>query len=264
MNMSLINQSGYYHGVIIDGGLGQSTGGFPQEVLELRADQVYDPEGQEYLPADPENNEIRAYLVLIDSKDRETLNCKQLKKVIDWDGASLVALSEMDLAETPIAFRVEERTYNENTSLQVTWVDDLEASPTRTVQKLAKEDVVALQQRYASVLASTKAPAKPVSAKTPAKSEASKPKATPKASKPKAKPKVAPKPPKAPASRKPAGKCTANEAYNECFKLKRDDVTEDQLNDIWLNTIGNRDEAKMSGEEWFAVKEVVLREVSKV
>jgi hypothetical protein len=258
MNMSLINQSGYYHGVIVDGGLSQSTGGgFPQEVLELRANQVYDPEGQEYLPADPENNEIRAYLVLIDSKDRETLNCKQLKKVIDWDGASLVALSEMDLAETPIAFRVEERTYNGNTSLQVTWIDDLEASPTRTVQKLAKEGVVALQQRYASVLASTKAPAKPVSAKAPAKPKASKPKATPK-------PPKAPAKPKAPASGKSVGKCTADEAYNECFQLKRDDVTEDQLNDIWLDTIGDRDETKMSSEEWFAVKEVVLREVSKV
>ena len=260
--MSLINQIGYYHGVIIDGGLGQSTGGFPQEVLELRADKVYDPEGQEYLPADPENNEIRWYGVLIDSKDRETLNCKQLKKVTGWNGASLVELSEMDLAETPIAWRVEEREYNENISLQVTWIDDLEASPTRTVQKLAKEDVVALQQRYASVLASTKAPAKPVSAKAPA----SKPKATPKpkASKPKAAPKPPKAAPKAPASGKPAGKCTADEAYNECFQLKRDDVTEDQLNNIWLDTIGDRDETKMSETEWYQVKERVLKEVSKV
>ena len=258
--MSLINQKGYYHGVIVDHGLTQSTGGFPQEVLSLRADQIYDPEGEEYLPADPEDNEIWAYLVLIDSKDRETRNCKQLKKVTGWDGVSFVVLSEMNLAEMPIAFRVEERTWEGNTRLEVTWIDDLEASPTRAVQKLTKEDVIALQQRYAQVLASTKAPTKPVSAKAPV----SKPVTKPKANKPKAAPRPPKAKPKAPASGKPVGKCTADEAYNECFQLKRDDVTEDQLNDIWLDTIGDRDEAKMSETEWFAVKEVVLREVSKV
>jgi len=170
--MSLVNQEGFYHGVITDGGLSQSTNGFPQEVLALRADEVYDPDTDSYLPWDAENAEITAYLILIDGKDRETKSAQQLKKIIDWDGASFVGLAGMDLVDMPIAFRVEERTYKENTTLQVTWVDTIDAPPFRTVQKLDpqadKAVLAALQTRYAGVLASTKAAVAPVSAKTAA------------------------------------------------------------------------------------------------
>ena len=273
--MSLINQTGFYHGVIVDGGFGQSSGGFPQEVLALKALEVYDPDSQTYLPADPEANEITTYLVLIDSKDKETLTCKQLKKIMGWDGASFVTLAEMDLEEMPIAFRVEERTYKENTTLQVTWVDTLDAPPTRTVQKLDAKDVQALQSRYASVLAATKTVPKPVSAK-PASAPAhvviapaiettlqvvQVPASIAAPAEPKVrKPKAAPKPPKT----APVGKCTADEAYTACYSLKRDDVTDDALNEAWLKEIGDRNEVGITEEAWFLVKEAVLRQVSKV
>lgn len=275
--MSLINQEGFYHGTIVDGGLSQSTGGFPQEVLALQATEVYDPDNDEYLLADAENSEITAYLVLIDGKDRETLNTKQLKKIIDWNGASFVDLAGMDLAGVDIAFRVEARTYKENTTLQVTWVDTLDATPFRTVQKLTKEEATALQQRYAGVLASTKAAVKPASApvkapmtddqaaaaktqtatQTIAAAKAAKPKATkPKAAKPKA-----PKPPKA-----TVGKCTADDAYNTCYSLKQDVITDDQLNELWLKAVAavNEDESKITEEQWYGIKESLLKQISKV
>jgi hypothetical protein len=256
--MGLINQENAYRGVIVDAGFSQSTGGFPQEVLSLRADEVYDPETDTWLPADPEANEITWYGVLIDSKDKETKNAQQLKKITGWSGASFVDLSQMNLIDVPIQFRVKPNTYKGNTTLQVEWIDTTDAPPFRTVTKLDAADVVALQSRYASVLASTKSATKPVSAVSAPKTVA-KPKATkPKATKPK------PTAPKAPKTI--VGKCNADEAYTACYNLKRDDVTDDALNGIWLVEVAkvNTDESKITDEQWFVIKESVLGQVSKV
>ena len=258
--MGLINTTGYFRGYIVDGALGQSSGGFPQEVLALKATEIYDEENQEYLPVDSEHDEITAYLILISSKDKETKSAQQLKKITGWDGASFVDLHGMDLADVPLSFCVEERTYEGNTSLQVQWVAEPDASPTRTVAKITKEDAQALQPRYASVLAATKAPAKPVSAKDKGKGKA---KAAPKP--PKVKAPTAPKP-TAPKTSKPVGKCSDQEAYDACYSLKRDDVTDEALNDLWLKTVAevNADEATITPEQWFEIKETVLKQVSKV
>lgn len=260
--MGLINQKNVYRGVIADAGFSQSTGGFPQEVLSLRAAEVYDPETDTWLPADPEANEITWYGVLIDSKDKETKNAQQLKKITGWSGASFIDLSQMNLVDVPIQFRVEPNTYKENTTLQVSWVDTTDAPPFRTVMKLDKADVAALQSRYASVLASTKSTAKPVSAVSAPKTVA-KPKAKP-VTKPKATKPTAKKPPTAPKTI--IGKCNADEAYTACYNLKRDDVTDDALNEIWLAEVAkvNADESKITDEQWFVIKESVLGQVSKV
>jgi len=255
--MGLINNTGFYHGEIVDAGLSESSGGFPQEVMVLKALKVYDPDSDSYLPADPENNEITWYGVLIDSKDRETRNCKQLKKVTTWDGASFVQLEEMEFVGIPIAFRVEEHTYEGKTTLQVSWIDTLDASPTRTVTKLDKEGLIKLQQRYGVILAATKTPAKPVSAAPTKVSIAN--------SKIPAKPKIlASKKPVAPKT--VVGKCTADDAYTECYSLKRDDVTDDNLNEIWLKIVAevNTDENKITQEQWYEIKQAVLGQVSKV
>ena len=257
--MGLINTTGYFRGYIVDGALGQSPGGFPQETLALKATEIYDEENQEYLPVDEEHDEIMAYLILISSKDKETKSAQQLKKITGWDGASFVDLHGMDLADIPLSFRVEERTWEGNTSLQVQWVAEPDASPTRTVAKITKEDAQALQARYAGVLAATKAPTKPVSAKgkSKAKSKTAPPQAPAKPKAPKATP---------PKAAKPAGKCTDQEAYDACYSLKRDDVTDDALNELWIKTVAevNEDEAKISPEQWYQIKERVLKQVSKV
>ncbi len=271
--MGLINQKNVYRGVIADAGFSQSTGGFPQEVLSLRAAEVYDPDTDTWLPADPEANEITWYGVLIDSKDKETKNAQQLKKITGWTGASFIDLSQMNLVDVSIQFRVEPNTYKENTTLQVSWIDTTDAPPFRTVMKLDKADVAALQSRYASVLASTKSAAKPVSAVSAPKTVTKKPhparvpaddggKAP---AKPKAKKPTAPKP-KPVAPKTIVGKCNADEAYTACYNLKRDDVTDDALNGIWLVEVAkvNADESKITDEQWFVIKESVLGQVSKV
>lgn len=266
--MGLINTVGYFKGFIVDGGLGQSSGGLPQEVWALKATEVYDEEGQEYLPVDDEHDEITAYLILMSYKDKETKTAQQVKKITGWDGASYIDLTAMDLTDMLLSFRVEENTYEGNTTLQVSWVAEPDASPTRTVQKISKEDAQALQARYASILASTKAPVKAASAKgkgkTPAKTSAGKrPLAKPKApAKPRApRKRAAPKP-----SKVTVGKCTADDAYNACYELKRDDVTDEALNDLWRTAVAavNEDEAKITEEQWYEIKEGLLKHVSKV
>lgn len=256
--MGLINQKNVYRGVIADAGFSQSTNGFPQEVLSLRADEVYDPETDTWLPADPDANEITWYGVLIDSKDKETKNAQQLKKITGWTGASFIDLSQMNLVDVPIQFRVEPNTYKEVTTLQVSWIDTTDAPPFRTVMKLDAADVAKLQSRYAGVLASTKSAAKPVSAVSAPKT----------VTKPKAKPPTKPKAtkPKPTAPKTVVGKCNADEAYTACYNLKRDDVTDDALNGIWLTEVAkvNADESKITDEQWFVIKESVLGQVSKV
>lgn len=265
--MSLINAEGDYRGKIVDGGFSESSGGFPQEVLAVTAVEVYDSDNEQWLPADQENNEITSYTILYDGKDKKTLGCKQLQKITGWDGASFKVLSEMNLADVPIQFRVEPRTYKDNTTLQVTWISEYDAAPGRTVQKLDKEGVAGLQARYAGILAANKGPVTAVSApktKTApavAKTVAQKPPARPQVSKPR---------PSAPKAKSVAsgGRCTADEAWDACALLKRDDITEERLGEIWLVKIDEvtkgKAEDKITTSDWFKIKELVQKETSKV
>jgi hypothetical protein len=276
--MRLIQNEGYYKGKVVDGGLGESSGGFPQIVLSLVAEEIYDAASDQYVPADPEANQINYYGVLIDSKSKETLNCKQLKKITGWDGASFVDLAGVNFAELPIQFRVEPHTYNENTTLQVSWIDEPGASPVRGVNKLDADGVKALHAKYAGILASTKTAPKAVSAPKSAPPAAAKP-AVP--AKPVMKAPVAPtaaapkkgpgRPRVAPATAPTGvGKCTGDEAWAACNSLKRDDVTEDKLAEVWAQAINdttgdiNTPDDKISPEQWFQIKEDVTRQVGKV
>ena len=263
---NLINQAGDYRGVIVDGGLGESKNGLPQEVLSLKAAEVYDDETQEWLPADTESNEIMAYLVLFDKKDNPIFHCDALKKVTGWDGASFVKLSELNLADVPIQFHVEENTYQENTTLQVANIREYDAEPGRSVRKLDKEGVSALQAKYASVLSSTKAPAKPTSApgKGKGKGKSTKPTATP----PKAP--TTTKPAARPATTAPVGKCTADEAWDACTSLRKDKVSDEDLSGIWQVEVGKVltaekiEETDVTLEQWFTIKETILKQIGKV
>ncbi len=263
---NLINQKGDYRGVITDGGLGESKNGLPQETLSLIATEVYDDESQEWLPADSESNEIMAYLVLFDKKDKPIFHCDTLKKVTGWDGVSFVTLSELNLADVPIQFHVEENTYQENTTLQVANIREYDAEPGRSVRKLDKEGVSALQAKYASVLSSTKAPTKPTSA--PAKGKTTtKGKGKPA---PKAPPIAGSKPTTRPTTTAPVGKCTADEAWDACTSLKKKDVTNEKLSEVWQIEVGKVltaekiDEVNVTPEQWFTIKEAILGQIGKV
>ena len=70
--MGLINAEGFYKGTIVSGAFGVTKSGLPQSVWMLKASEVYDEEGQEYLPADSVADEITAYLCMF-NHDGEVL-----------------------------------------------------------------------------------------------------------------------------------------------------------------------------------------------
>lgn len=295
----LITQEGYYFGTITDNGFGKSSGEFPQEVLSVQAQQVFDPETEEYVPVDPEGGtDMTWYGVLIGGNDKETLNCQQLKKVTGWDGADLVALSKADYSGMPIQFRVETRIWNEKPRLQITWIDEEGATPFRSVPKCSLEEAQALQARYAGVLAATKAPATaasaPATAATPDTAPQEKPRRTrrTKAQIEADKAAVAagaPEPvsgtpsettapatrPTTPAARPSqtqaataVGKCTDAEAWEAVDAARRDGITDAQLSEAWFASIKLRapggDEKAATDETWFHVRRDVLAATGKV
>jgi len=281
----LLSKEGYYRGVILDSGCGETSKALPQEILMLQAEDVYDIDSEEWISVDPEDGtEITWYGTLFGHKDQELANCKQLKKITGWDGANIIELGEMDFAGLLIQFRVEFNTYEGKTSLKVVWVDPEGASPFRSVPKLDRPGLERLQARYAPILAATHVPVAPASApaKAPAKAE-DKPKRTrrtkaeieaEKAAETEASNEALPSPPSTKPAGRPqvpaaaVGKCTADEAWEACATSKRSDVTDDQLAQAWTEATKKHspdgDEAKATDETWFLVREDVLASTSKV
>lgn len=267
--MGLINTTGYFKGTIISGALGVSSGELPQEEWALKATEIYDGEGEEYLPVDDEHDEITAYLPLRNHNRKESKNCQQVKKIIGWDGASFSELREMDRTDIPLSFRVEYGNGDYADRLGVGWVDMPDATPGRSVSTITKEDADALQVRYADVM--TKAPVKAVSAKgkgrvAAAAARTTKPPTGKKGDKPKGRPTIPKTTTPEVTNSAPIGECSADDAYNACFELKRDDVSEQTLNELWQDEVKkvNKDETKITPEEWFKIKETLLVVVSKV
>ncbi len=281
--MALIDRAATFRGRIADHGVSKSSGGFPQLILQLVAVEIYDVDEQAWKDwSEYDVNEIQAYLVLFGGKG-ETLNSQQVKKVTGWDGLTFAGLEGMDLSETKIQFRVEENTYEGKTSLQVSWIDEYDAEPGRTVRKLDAAEIKALDAQYASLLKSsgkkaapTKAPGKVTKAnikstqpKGPVIKKGAKDPLGPPAEAAPAAPQAAPAAPaQAPAVNPnlPIGKCTKDEAWETVYDLKAKEVTDEQIANIWTDAIKKIapgvDQEKFTDEQWFAVRQVVLDEAA--
>jgi hypothetical protein len=64
----------------------------------------------------------------------------------------------------------------------------------------------------------------------------------------------------------PVGKCTPDEAWDACISLKRDDITEEKLTEIWTEEVYkvNSDPDALTPEQWYQVKVNVQKLTSKV
>ena len=277
--MSLIDRASTFRGRIADHGVSKSSGGFPQLILQLAATEIYDADEQAWVDwSEYDVNEIQAYLVLFGGKG-ETLNSQQVKKVTGWDGLSFAGLAALDLSETKIQFRVEENTYEGKTSLQVSWIDEYDAEPGRTVRKLDAAEMKALDAQYANMLKSsgkkaapTKAPGKVTKAnvkstqpKGPVIKKGAKDPLGPPAANPSVPtPAEAKTTPPAPATNPnlPTGKCTKDEAWGTVYDMKDKSVTDEQIATIWTAALKEVapgvDQEKFTDEQWFAVREIVL------
>ena len=246
--MSLIDREGTFRGIVVDRSVTESSGGYPQFELQLKANEYYDEDDQEWVNwSQVDEKDTTAWLILFDGKNRQTLSFKQIEKIFGWDGASFIDLNNIPFEGVELQFRVKKNIYEGNETYKVEWIDEHDASPGRTVRKLDADGLKALQAKYASKLKG-KAPAKAPS-KTPSK-------APPKA--PKKNPAPAPT---------ISGKCTKEEAWNACLDkdLWIEGMTDEKLSQAWLNAlqeiVPNKPDAKVTKEEWFQVKERVFVDI---
>ena len=288
---------GNFRGTIVDAGVSCTTGGFPQLVAKVHADQMYDEEAKEWVdwdefdwtPAEAIDRSIVSYNVLFGKKGC-TLSGDQVKKITGWEGDSFSTLAAMDLAGTKIQWRNEEDTYDGKTKVQVSWIDTFDAEPGGTVRKLDDKGIKDLDAKFKEFLDNT---AKPESApaggggrkrsvkkpdapveepKEEVKTEETKPKGRAGRPTKAAKEAITSEPPEAPTSEPPAapekelletsGPCTKKEAWADVNELKSANVTLGALGDEWLAQIEKiapgKEHKDLTNEEWGTVRAAVL------
>lgn len=159
---------GNFRGTIELAEVGVTSGGFPQLVAKLHADEMYDEEAKQWFPWEDfewDSNEandrtILSYNILFGKKG-STLSGDQVKKITGWEGDSFATLAAMDLEGTKIQWRNEEDTYDGKTKVQVSWIDLFDAEPGGTLRKLDDKAIKDLDAKFNEFLTST---VKPVSA----------------------------------------------------------------------------------------------------
>ncbi len=264
--MSLVDRTGTFRGVITDHAVSVSSGGFPQWVAQLQGAEYYDDDEKVWVDwSEYGEHEITAYIILFGGKDKETLGCKQIKKVTGWSGKSFVELNDMDMSNVQLQFRVVEHTYEGNTNMQVEWIDEFDATPGRSVRKLEKKDLAELDAKYKPILTATSGgptPAKaPTAPKAPPKAPTNKATATNR----KTQTATQAAPPQD--IDLPTGKCTKQEAWDACVSIKDKDVTDEILANAWVTTVeeivGKKTpDSKITSEQWFLIKEAVLEKTA--
>ena len=285
--MSQIDRIGSFRGKIIDKAISKSSGGFPQAVLQLEAVQMWDPDNGVWVDWNYDEREAMAYMVLFGKNKKPTLSARQLMKATGWDGVSFVEFQEKDDLQTDIQWRMEENTYEGNTTIKCQWIDDYNAEPGKKVQKLEKADIAKLQAQYASQLQALSGGPKPKSAppaapkqkvdkSTPATEIPSAADPTPPAdpalgtAEPSASADTgeettsAPEPPAAPPAEKPKRTrkpktIDMNTAWTEYFKESKaaghDDV---KITQAWTGIIQEKGGNDAVGKDWGPIKAAAL------
>ena len=183
--MNQLDTAGVYRGEILESALGESSGGFPQAVLRLKALEkwVDDKAGMEHFKfTEPGwvdwssfDEDIVAYLVLFNSTEvfepgqTDLKNYGQLKLATGWDGEEFDSLGNGALVGKKLLFRLENHEYQGKVKPQINWIDAWESSPTRELKSLDAAAVKTLNAklkvtrsvRPASAPAKPAAPVKP-------------------------------------------------------------------------------------------------------
>jgi hypothetical protein len=269
--MGLIQQTGTYRATSIkDLGLGKTKKGFPQLILSLSAEEVWDEDEKVWVnckEADSIGQEILGYLVLVGGNDNVIFHHKQVMKVLNWDGISFAKLAAINPTEIKIQWRVDENLNPETNqvNLKVANIDVYDSEPGKLVQKLNVTEIAELDAKYSNILRKTvqgNKPIIPVGRPTlpwvkPQDEIKSNPLLAVIPDKPKAKP-----PKKAV---KIVG-CTEQEAWD--IVVKNQGVNpDDTVAEIWCETVEGLapggDEAQMNPELWVQVRDIVVKRITE-
>lgn len=191
--MSLIKQIGSFRGMLIEHAVSVTSSGLPQMVAKLRATEIYDFEEKAWMDWSAEDEcEITAYLVMFNKDGNPIFHVDDIRKVFEWDGASLEGLNALDLEGAEVQFDVISDTYDEKTRIKVARISGYEDAPgSGAVKQLDAGDLSKLNAKFGSALkklsGGPKAASAPATApKAPGKAKAKAPakgkkKAAPKA-----------------------------------------------------------------------------------
>jgi len=244
--MNKIDRVGLFKGEIKDFAVSQTRQAkLPQLVLTLLATEMYNEADGTWEPWSEYEQTIVGYFVLVslDANGRvnKCLNYDQVTLATGWDGESYAGLSAMDLKGKTVQFRVQEDTYNNQTSLKVNWIDAEDAQV--GLRKLSNKELSDLDAKFAVAIpkpkpaAAKKAPAK-AAPKPPAKAKVEAPKAS-------------------------AESCTEDVAYQACVEKNESlekPVPQEVLDDYWVTNVQEivKDSENVTGEEWVKVRNAVI------
>lgn len=275
--MAQIDRVGSFRGKVVDRGIGESSGGFPQAILQLEATELWDAENGVWVPWAYEEVETIAYLILFGKNGKPTLSARQLMKSLGWDGVAFLDIQENDKLNGQIQWRMEESTYEGNTTIRCQWIDHYDAVPGKKVQKIDRADIQRLQAKFAGGLQTLSGGPKPKAA--PPKAA---PKATPKAdptpvappastsSSPVSEPQessqgpssAAPEPPAAPSqgivkpkkAKKPKA-IDMGSAWEQCYAAGKDaGKTDVEVSQVWTQLVMEAGGNESVGDDWSGIK----------
>ncbi len=235
--MMLIQNEGIYLGPIKDSGVNESSGGYPQFVVQLEAKEVWNGETWEPYETDTVE-EMRGYLILADKNENSTFNATDIKTALGWSGKTYGELNFTDYSDKVVQFRVTPNTYQGKTKLQVASIAHKDADPNRTVKKLDKDQIKSLDAKYGAALRTIR----DVKKSSPASAAATTaPKTTPK--------------------RTRKGKATVEETAETIWNKfaeagTKKEISDDELTTLWDNNYAamynTRNEDELSSDEWAA------------
>ncbi len=265
--MSLIDKAGVYLGFATSHGVDESSGGFPQLVIDCEATHIYDPEVEDYVEVDPQ--ELRAWLVLYGKNQKPLFNCDDVKKVFSWGGMSFQTLAEMDLSKTRFMFRVSPNTYKDDGSMQIDGIDVDTASPVRSIASLDTEDLQNLDKKFGLAKVGKKTD-KPKPTGKPTVPGASKKKTTKEADEKKTATEATASGPPAPVkANAKKEEDTGSTTRDDAWKYIEEQIPEAALSEenravAWNEAVekihGGPDDDTLTGEEWYKVQQLVLND----
>ncbi len=151
--MSKIQEVASYRGVVVEHAVGVTNSGLPQFVAKLRAVERHDAQEKTWINwIGREDCEITAYLVLINKKGDPIFHAKDVQKVFEWDGVSLVVLNTLDLENAEVQFEVVEHEYEGKKSLRVANIRGYNEEPGGSVKKLDDDELAQLNAKFGSTL----------------------------------------------------------------------------------------------------------------
>lgn len=151
---------GTFRGVIEQGGVGMSSGGFPQFVAKLHVEEMYDEESKEWAPyeeffdvgAVEANDRTIFYYGVLFGKNGATRNNDQVKLITGWPSDSFASLSAIKFEGMKIQWRNVENTYENVTTVQVGWIDEYDAAPGGSVKQIDDKAIADLDAKFADFL----------------------------------------------------------------------------------------------------------------